>query len=84
MVIPMKNSPINLLTNIIFLVKLYDSLFSFMIVLKAKQTNILLLNLKIFLLNYRFMKTQLILVIESSWTLKDLILFRHKEPLIVL
>ena len=71
MVTMVKNSPLKHLTNFItFLTFLCGSRFSFMIVLNVKQINIFLLNPKIFLLLYLFMKTPLILITEYQWILR--------------
>ena len=71
MVTPVKNTLLKHLTNFnTFLTFLYGSRFSSMIVLNVKQINIFLLNPKIILLLYHFMKTPLILITEYQWILK--------------
>ena len=82
-VIPVNSSLLNLLTIFItFLIYIYSSLVSFTIALIAKQTNISLLNLIMFLLLYHSMKLQPTLTIDSLWTLKDPFLLPRKETLI--
>ena len=71
MVTLVKSSLLKRLTNFItFLIFLYGSLFSFMIVLNVKQINIFLLNPKTFPLLYHFMKMPLTLITEYQWILK--------------